>query len=287
MALGKLADANLAQFMTLTGGAWAAALPLSNLKIAPYKSLPARQLAPTDLGSSQFDATFDRARRVGFVGLTFHTLSLLATYRISVAGIGGSLATPVYQSAWLNVFPRFNRSMDLAWESPNWWTGRPLVEDIDLRPRNLWIVLPTTILTPAIRIEIDDHTNIAGYFDIGYLWASDSWTPTFNFERGRKRGFTPRDQQDEAPSGRIFTEARTGRRTLNLSWTGLTDTEADRLSDAQARAQGGNPMVFLPDTDSYAVTAREAFVGALVLEGPTFTYSGAHQATATITEIIA
>lgn len=287
MALGKLADANLAPFLTFTNGAWAAGLPLSNLKIEPYKSLPARQLTPAILANSKFDGTFDRPRRVSFLGLLFHTLSLLATYRISVAGIGGSLAAPVYQSPWTNVFPRFSHSMDLAWESPNWWTGRPLVEDINLRPRNLWIVLPRTILASAIRIELDDHANTAGFFDLGFLWASESWTPTFNFERGRKRGFESRDQVDEAPSGRWFTEARTGRRVLNLSWRGLTDSDADRLSDAQARAQGGNPVVFLPDTDSYGMMAREAFLAKLVLDGPTYTYDGDNSAGGVLTEIIA
>lgn len=289
MALGKYADFNFGALATLSGGAdWSADLPLANMQAAErYLTHPARQLAADTLASSQFDATLDRARKVSLVGLTFHTLSMLAQYRLTIAPIGGSFAAPALQTAWTLVFPRLYDSSLLDWYSPNWWTGQATQEDIDLYPRHLWIPLETPIAASAVRIEIDDHLNPAGYVDIGGLWLSGTWSPIFNHERGRERGREGRDLRDETPSGRLITEARRGRRTQAFTWAGLTDGEADMVTDMAARAEGGRAVVFLPDADDVGSIAREGFLAEATFKGPTLTYSYLNAASGLLKEIIA
>jgi hypothetical protein len=289
MALGKFADRNLALTSVLSGGAWAAGLPLANLiDESHYVSAPARQTTPAVLANSQFDATLATARAVSLVAVLFHTLSFTAKYRISVAGATGSLAAPDYQSAWTDVYGRIYDSSTLEWEDTNWWSGTIAAEDIDLYRRHLWIQLPTTMIASAIRIEFDDSGNTASYFDLGGLWITHAWSPSFNFDRGRTLGMDARDQLDEAPSGRIFGEQRTPRRRVAVSWSNLADAEAQRLYDAGARARTTQTVLFLPDSDDPTSLVREAYPSTFgSLPEPTMTWQGAGKVEATFKEILA
>jgi hypothetical protein len=289
MALGKFSDRNHALVATLSGGSWSGSLPLTNLQDdVRYVAAPARQLTPAVLANAQFDATLDSARAVSLVAVLFHTLSLGAKYRLTIAGPGGSLASPVYQSAWTDVFPRVFDISELAWEDDNYWTGQIDTADLDLYPRHLWIALSADVIAIAVRLEFDDALNGAGYFDLGGLWIASGWSPAFNFERGRQLSIDPRDQLDEAPSGRIFSEERTPRRTMSASWSLLSDAEALKLFDAGARARTTRPVIFAPDVDDASSLLREAFPATFgPPPAPTFKYDGLNAVSATFREIIA
>lgn len=289
MALGKFADVNLARTATLSGGAWSADLPLDNLKEdSRFVGAPARQEAPGTLASSRFDATLESPRALSLIAVLFHTLSLAAKYRLTVAGFGGTLADPVYQTSWLDVFPRMFATEELDYDEPNWWTGQLAEADLDLYPRHLWIPLSEPIVASAIRIELDDASNEAGYFDLGGLAIVSTWSPAMNFERGRELSMEFRDQEDEGPSGRLFFEERTPRRSLAVSWTMLQDAEARRLFDAGARARASRMVIFAPDLDDLPGLVREAFPATFrAAPAPQFTYPGLNRLSATLREIIA
>ena len=288
MALGKFSDINLADTAAITGGAWSPDLPATNLAARRYLTAPARQLAPADLGASQFEVAFDRARAVTLVGLMFHTLSLTARYRLTIAGVDGVLATPAYSSGWLTAYPRLYPTSQLPWEEPNTWAGYPLGQDLDLYPRHLWLSVSPGRITTRLRVEVDDATNPAGYFDIGGLWVALGWSPLFNFDRGRELGMDARDQIDEAPSGRLFSEERTPRRRSTVTWSGLTNEEAYRLFDAGARARTTRPVLFVPDVDQTTSLVREAWPSTFeTLPKPRFAYDRLNTITATFKELIA
>lgn len=289
MALGRFTDINLAASSTLAGGDWSADLPLANLLDASrFVAAPARQLDPTDLAASQFEATLYLPRSISLIALLFHTLSLSARYRVTIAPAGGTLADPVWQSAWTDVYPAVFAQGELEYEAENWWTGQLATEDLALYPRHLWIPLASPLIASKVRVELDDHLNDTGYFDIGGLWLAQTWSPTFNFDRGRELGLNPRDQKNEAPSGRSFSEERVPRRRLTVSWSRLEDAEAERLFDAGARARTIRPVIFAPDFDDPKSTLREAFPAMFTaLPTPVRTYDGLGRVSATFEEIIA
>ncbi len=288
MALGQFADTNLALTSTLSEGGFDPAYPLGNLLLGDYLGHPARCATPAILASSKFKVVLPWPRKVTMVAVLFHSLSYSARYRLTVSDLAGDFTTPKYDSGWQAVVPALYKSSDLPWESPNWWTGQPLASEMDLYPRHLWIVLPADTLVAAFRLEINDAANPAGYFDLGGLWVASGWSPTFNFERGRKLDIQNRAQVDEAPSGRRFAEDRRPRRRLSVSWRGLFQSDAHRLADAFMRAGTTQPVLFVPDIDDPLALFREAFPATFeAAPAPTFLYEGLHQADATFEEIIA
>lgn len=178
-------------------------------------------------------------------------------------------------------------SASLEWEASNWWTGQITQEEIDLFPRHVWITIPP-VLAAAVRIELDDQTHPEGWFDIGGLWIASTWSPAFNYERGRSLALKSRDQIDEGPSGRRFVEPRPPRRELSVDYAGLTTPEAYRWFDASARTRSARPVIFMPDAESEPARVRETFPANFEQPpGPRFTYEHAHQVAATFSEILA
>jgi hypothetical protein len=289
MALGQFSDINLAKAAVLSGGTWSAELPLANLQDdRRYIGAPARCETPTDLETSQLDVVPATAKGINLVAVLFHSLSLAARYRLRLVGPGGDIETPDFDSGWTDVFPAVFDQAELDYEDSNWWTGQLAAEDLDLYPRHLWIVLPQTLIAAQLRLELDDVTNADGYFDLGGLWVARTWSPAFNFNRGRSLGAEARDQKEESPSGREFGDERMPRRVLNVSWSRLSDDEGLRNVDAFARARTTRPVLFLPDTDNPKSMLREAFPATFQTSlVPTFTYDGLNTAQAVFREIIA
>lgn len=288
MALGKFADTNLALTAALTGGTWSAALPLANLlDDKRYIGAPARCSNAALLANSQFIATLATTRMISLVYLMFTTLSISARWRISIIGPGGSWAAPDYVGAWTPAYGAVFQSYDQEYELENWWTGQLPSSQIDLFPRHVFQVLTPT-LASAVKVEIDDVSNASGTFDIGGLFIGGAWSPSVNYERGMELAFEGRDIADEAPSGRLFTEARTGRRTVAVTYEALTTDEARAWFDAGVRAQGGKTVIFIPDADDEPGRIRGAFPAIFGKPpAPRFTYPTQNQVAATFREIIA
>ena len=287
MALGQLVDINLALDANLSGAECLPDLPLGNVLLGQYVQRPARFADATDLAGTQFEAELAWPQQINLVGLIFHTFSRSARYRLTIAGADGDLDAPVYQTEWTPVIPRLWASADLDWGALNWWTGQPLSRDLALYPPHLWIPLPTT-LCGRLRLEFDDATNEAGWFDIGGLIIAKGWTPQINFERGRQLSITARSLSEEAPSGRDFDEVRRGRRGLAVTWAMLAKSEAQRFADITARVGTTGVVVFLPDVDDPSSLLREAFPAKFTTPpAPTFGWDGLHTVSATLKEIIA
>lgn len=287
--LGRLTDINYAKAATLSeGSGFDPTLPLANmLDDARPVTAPARCVTPTDLASARFKAAWSGSRAVNLVALLFHTLSIDALYRVTVAGADGDLDAPVYQTPWTAVHPAVYEPGDLEFEDDNWWTGQLAEEDIALWRGHRFITLPLTT-TSAIRVEINDAANPAGFFDIGWLWVGRTWSTVYNFDRGRDLGLRLRDVKDEGPSGREFGERRRARRVLSISWSRLTEDEIYRLIDSAGRCGSIEPVLFLPDSDDPKSLLREAWPATYAAApGGKFTWPGLGQAATTIQEIIA
>lgn len=289
MALGRISDTNLVGTATLSGGSWTASLPLTNLADqSRYVSLPARQPDPADLAASRFDVELLRPRYVDMLAILFHTLSLDALVRVTAAPQDGDIESPPFDTGWRRVHGRWFLTEQLAYEEPNWWTGYPVADDLELYPRHLFLPLKLAFAAFHIRVEIDDRSNTAGYFDLGGLWVSAAWSPRFNFERGRDARFLSRDLTDETPGGLNIHEARQARRTMTVNWSLLSSQEARRLYDSGARVGRTKPVLFVPDADDETGLIREAFVSNFdQLPEIIFRHETTNQVEASLKEIIA
>lgn len=287
MALGRLADINLARTATVTlfSGVVSPDLPLANLQEdARYVAAPTRFLG----SAGGIEAALATPRSIDLVAVLFHSLGLGAQYRLSIAGPGGSLAAPVLNTGWQPVFPAVYDQTALEYEASNWWTGQLASEDIDLYPPHLWIPLAAPLIASAVRLEFDDSASSVGYFDIGGLWLAQTFKPAFNFSRGRENALDSRDQLDESPSGRVFGEDRTPRRRVSVTWQRLSDGESDRLFDAGARVRTSRTVLFVPDIDDPKSNLREAFPATFdTPPSPKRTWTGLGQVAAVFKEIIA
>ncbi|CAN5643384.1 hypothetical protein BH10PSE5_BH10PSE5_19550 [soil metagenome] len=289
MALGKFSDLNLAKTAVLSGGTWAASLPLANMKDdARYVGAPARCPDCTSLAKSKFYVTLETTRSVSLVMLMFHTMSPGGLYRVSGIGPGGSWLTPDLQTAWTPVFASLFDSHELEYEEENWFTGQLPSSEQDLYPRHC-TALFEPVLISDLMIEINDVVHPDGFFDIGGLWVSSTWSAEMNFQRGMDLTMESRDQQDEAPSGRVFTEERTPRRYVTVTYDASNTAEARRWIDAGARARSGRTVIFIPDADDEAGRVRDAFPAMFgnKLPGARFNYPTLNPSTLTFKEIIA
>lgn len=287
--LGRVTDINYAKTAVLSeGSGYAPALPLANmLDDSRPVTAPARCLTPADLASAKFKITFPGTKAVSIIALLFHSFSIDATYRITVAGADGDLNNPAYQTDWTAIHPAVYEPEDMEFEDDNWWSGQLSEADIALYRGHKFVTFPLTT-TSAIRVEINDATNPAGYFDIGWLWVGRTWSTTYNFERGRGLSVRSRDVKDEGPSGREFSEKRRGRRVLTVDYTRLTDDEVYRWIDSAARCGSVEPVLFLPDADDPKSLLREAFPATYATPpAARFTYARLGQAGMTLQEIIA
>ena len=106
MALGKISDRNFSTTATFSEGTWEETLPVANLaQMSRWMERPAR--CSTDPAASKFTLTYERTRGINLIALLFHTLSLGALYRLTIAGRDGNLATPQVKVGDMVLFGKY------------------------------------------------------------------------------------------------------------------------------------------------------------------------------------
>lgn len=281
-ALGRISDINLAEGAALAGGVWA--LPLTNMLDPLMVAKPARCADVGTLASSQFTMTLARPRALNLIGLLFHTMSLSARCRVTLNDGNGQV---VNIPTWRDVHPRLFPTSSLDWEQENYWDGRPTGADLDLYPRNMWISFDAPLIAASVTIEINDQAHPDGAFDIGFIWAASTWSPAFNFERGRELSLEKRDRVEESLSGHQVGEYRRPRRMLRVSWADLQKDEVLRFTDIGMRSGTTRPVLFIPDFTDDPNLAREAFLATLETPPPArFNFGGRHSTEIVLKEIM-
>jgi len=180
----KLITENLALTSVVSGGIWAASLPVTNVIDDRLITHPARCETPADLNTSQFDVELDRRRILKFLGLFSTNLSVTAQVRLTFAD-DAAFVNVIELIDWQPVYERFHSSLSLEWEDPNFWTGTALEKDLDLYGRHKTLLFETPIPAKHVRVENDDVLNPDGFIDIGYIYIGVTIETQFNYERGR------------------------------------------------------------------------------------------------------
>lgn len=261
MANAILAFPNRADEATLSGGSWATGLPLNNLK----NRIISKVARSTDdaLGSTKFDAALTKDRPVRVLALVNHNLSLGAKYRIR-GSLVNDFATTVVDTGWQDVWPVLYPAAALEWEDDNWWTGRPIAEEIAGYTWSLIHIFDSAHIARYWRIEIDDTDNAAGYVQIGRLFLASQWQVTTNITWGAQLGYQPRTLVDEAIGGAEYFDRRPAPRVARVALDWMSVDEAmSRALELQRQAGIDAEVLFVYDPQDTAHKLRRSFLARL------------------------
>jgi hypothetical protein len=259
-----IAYQNRADESTLSGGTWLASLPRANLQNRLVQKV-ARSSGLT-LAATQFDFDLNSVTKpIGVVALVVHNLSVTAKVRIS-GNSSASFASPIYQSAWVDVWPAGMVPLSLLeWEADNFWLGT-LSESARAGYQSPFLhVLPSPQTLRYWRVEIDDTANPDGYVQIGRLFASATWRPAINYSIGAELGYTDPTPIETSLSGAEYFDVRGRAREFNFSLDGLTESEAyDYVLQLQRIAGVSGEILIAPDLDDATRIPARSYVGRLV-----------------------
>jgi hypothetical protein len=252
---------NRADECTLSGGSWSAGLPLDNLKNRDIR-LMARS---TDAlaANTQFVAALAAQRPIRTVALIRSNCSLAATWRVRIYTDSG-LTNLVHDSGTVDVFPPWMYAFGyMDWEGPEFWDGRPAAEDIDDFSSDVIYPLPTAAVGQYVKVEITDTANAAGYLEVGRLFLSDGWQPTWNMAEGASIAHDDLSAVTQSPAGKEFFTEREVRRVVRLQMPHLTEYEGARVFDLQRIAKTINEVLVVWDPDDLADVKRRGFMGRM------------------------
>lgn len=243
---------------TLTGGSWSATLPRANLQDRRIKKLA--RTADAALLSTQFDIALTKSRAVKVLALVNHNLSAAALYRITSAEDSG-FATLVSDSGWLDAWPSVYATLSLEWEDANWWDGTMLDEDkIGYTWTIVYILSPVTS-SRYWRVEINDTANAAGYVQIGRVFMSGQWQPTYNMAYGDSIRFETKTEIAETPGGTEYFDSRPARRIQRFTLPKMSIDEAlGRAFEIDRRAGLDGEIFYVADPDETTHMIRTAFL---------------------------
>lgn len=263
MANILLAFQNRTDAGTLSSGSWLSTLPLVNLQNRLVQKVARSTNAAN--ASTKFDINLGGPKQVGVASLVVHNMSVSAKVRITGADNAG-FVTPVYQSAWIDVWPTgmIPQSL-LEWEEDNFWLGT-LSANARAGYQSPFIhLLPTAQTLQYWRVEVDDTANADGYVQIGRLFVSPTWTPTINYSLGAELVYRDPTPIDTSLSGAEFFDVRGKPREFSFSLEGLTDTEAyDNVLQLQRLVGISGEILQIPDSADTTRLPARAYVGRLV-----------------------
>lgn len=258
--MGKLAlyYGNHADSGALSGGAWTAGLPLTNLQNRMLRRV-ARSV-DADPASTQFrvDLGTPLAQQAVCIGPHNGTTALI--YRLTAYADAGH-ASIIYDSGWsgASVVP----SLMLEWEDPGFWYGvSTTVMDVQAGG---WIIhLMPAVTAQYWQVEFNDAGNPDGYLSFGRLFMAGWWQPSLNYAPGSNSlSFENRAVTQESIGGVEYHWCRRDPRVFRCAWPYLPGDEVFGDVYTLLRSVGAGGEVFvIPDPDSLHLQ-RRSFLGRI------------------------
>ncbi|HYE46212.1 MAG TPA: hypothetical protein VEA44_10620 [Caulobacter sp.] len=257
-----LAYGNLAEAATLTGGSWVDTLPLTNLQNRQLDDV-ARSVS-LDPAATQFTAAFSTPRLVRVLALVKHNAGVLGRRRFVLSSTA-DFSTIVHDSGWEDIWPTVYPFGSLPWGSPSFWTGKYSAEQIAaFGGAPMVYILPQSMNAQYLRVEIDDQTNPAGYFQAGRLFVADGWQPIRNFRWGSSLSWENRTEVQEALSGAEYFNARQARRIARFDLPSMSESEGmAQAFDLQQSVGVSKEVLFIFDPEDTVHAIRRRFLGRL------------------------
>lgn len=254
-----------ATFTQPAGASSSGTYPVTNLGSLPLAQVWRSSSASTT--NAQFVATLDKQRGVRLVALVGHNISLVGKIRVRLYSDTG-MASLLYDSGWIDAWPVVYAWDQLEWEDDNWWSGQYTdLETTGYRwTRPLW--LDKQYLARAIKVEVSDTTNAAGYIECGMFEVAQGWQVGINFGYGAQYGFRFRSQSVEAIGGAKYFERRDKPRVFKGQISYLDRDEAmAKAFEHQRQMDIDTPFLWMPDPTSTTNLLREVFLARNVDPG--------------------
>lgn len=252
--------------VAFTGGSWqTGSLSLANLR-TPYLAEVARSMS-TEPADTQFVCALPTAYSIG--GVALGPTNLRPTAQVRIRSYLDSGLTQLVDDSGVLMLPSGQvDSLSLEWEDNGFWTGMTqefddVGEGIGKGPSFIFIPL-VRFTAQYIKVEIFDRGNPAGFFDIGRLFVSRTWRPTYNYDvDGNSLDFEPVTDQEEGRSGTLFFNARAMRRSFKFGFTYLPDSEFREIYQIAVRSGIHNQVMVVPNPGDPSTFLREAFFSTL------------------------
>lgn len=248
----------------LSGGSWAAGLPLANLQTSDVKRV-ARSIGTLPSATRfRVDAGGGQLRAWSMFVLLGHNLTTLGRVRVVVTNDAAD-ADPAQRTADTGLLPAWEPT--IVWGSLPWgafpWDG---VDPTAYPGGALWFhLLPAAVNGRYLWVYIEDAGNAAGYIQAGRFLAGQAWSPGENVEYGFEVGWIDPSQAVRGRQGRRFTEERPRYRVVNMTFGFLTPTEAWGVAFEIQRQIGATGDLFFvadPEEDP-AIRFKRSIYAAL------------------------
>lgn len=257
---------NHALTASYTGGSWVSGdLALEPAMRDPLLGHVARS-ASADPAATVMDITLDRHRAISIASLVGSTISVSGQFRLTAwadAGRDAAGGKPIFDTGVLDAFPRIYAQGSIPWGEPNWWSLRPLAEDIGrvtaLTPP---VIMDTPVRARWWRMEILDPFNPFKFVDVGKLFLGGSLALPFNYSRGAT--LLPQDtsRMIEAQDGTRTYEQGRIRRIMTLPFQYLRMAEDFAMwFDFMVDAGTTKEVLLVPDPTDTLNLQRRSFVG--------------------------
>ncbi|MDX2104153.1 MAG: hypothetical protein SF002_16640 [Alphaproteobacteria bacterium] len=250
--------------VTLSGGRWRAALPLSNLGL-PQLAAVARSetAAPED---TWFQVDLGVTRDVRVLAIPRHTLSPSAKVRVRAgpAPLVGVAPIADIDTGWSEVWGQIYPAGTLPWGHPSVWDGRLRMEDTAGYPMPVLVVWEPACLARYWRVDIEDASNPAGVIDLSRLVLSPGWQPSLNLSYGARLGWDIATTAEISLGGARWFDVRPPRRVASFTLEGLPEDEMLSVAfDLQQRLGLHRQLFFVFDPDDRFHRHRRSFLATL------------------------
>lgn len=269
---------NHADASTLSGGSWLSTLPLNNLK-SRFKTQVARSTNLSE-ASLVINSDLGRSRYVTSLALIGHNLSTNATVRIRYWS-DDNMEVLVYDSGYVDVWPRWYDTLDLRWADDNFWTGRVSQSQLGNMPSIFFHIPQVSAFDPrsqavrAVTFNIKDDYNTDGYVQVGRLYLSENWTPVRNMSYGVTIAWNDPSVVDVSLDGTEYYEQRPKFRTVAFTLDNMEYAEGVNKALLMGTDRGvTKDVLFIFDPSDPKLLQQRSFIGRLTqlnpLEHPRF-----------------
>lgn len=250
---------------TLTGGAWSATLPVSNLADRQPSRI-ARSLGTHPAGTV-VTVDFGERQLVRFVALIHHNLTQSGRWRIRL-GNTPDLADLLHDSGNFDIWPAAFPFGVGAWGEFN-WGGRFDPDEVETYGAQAIHAIDQPVRARYLRLDLADEINPAGYLQAGRLVAGPAWQPSVNFQYGWSIEQVDESEIKRSRGGQVFVNARPRFRRLRFVIDHLEKDEmfAHAYELERLKGKGGDIMV-IADPDDRTHAHRHTIYGALAESAP-------------------
>lgn len=249
----------------VTGGAWADAMPLANLKDRLLSRI-ARSINLEET-STTFLIDLGRRQSIKIFALVAHNMTLGARYRLEASN-NADLSAPALSKtydAWGRLAGGRWDINALQWENRNYWLGGYTQEDIAGQTPVASQVFPLTVTARYWRVTILDRSNQAGFAQVGRVFMGDGFLePTINMNWGANIAYEDATTVDTSLSGVEFFDPREPVRVVRFTLAHLSPEEGlGRALELTRRAGISREVFFVWDPDDKSYGSQRNFLGRL------------------------